>query len=125
MGDRLDGPNSKSSSGLIQSLATIHSLSHCQVEFAKADDPEKVETRILQLAEVQLEAPAEDGEGPTEGAQPGSSSGSGGVTRWRLANVRANRAAAGKGRGLTKKQREAVFEIPVASLRRVNLHLDI
>lgn len=48
-----------------------------------------------------------------------------GVSRWRLADVRANRAAAGKGRGLNKKQRETVIEIPAGALRRVNLHLDL
>lgn len=65
----------------------------------------RVETKILALVE------AEGGEG-------------GGVSRWRLADVRANRSG-GKGRGLNKKQREAVLEIPVAALRRVTLHIDI
>eukprot|EP00887_Chlorella_sp_A99_P005108 scaffold25.g5108.t1 len=48
-----------------------------------------------------------------------------GVTRWRLADVRANRSATGRGRSLTRKQREAEWLIPLAALRRVNLHLDI
>lgn len=46
-----------------------------------------------------------------------------GVTRWRLANVRANRV--GKGRPLNKKQRETVIEIPTAAVRSANLHVDI
>lgn len=66
----------------------------------------RVETKILALVEA-------------EGGGDG-----GGVSRWRLADVRANRSG-GKGRGLNKKQREAVLEIPVASLRRVTLHIDI
>ena len=52
-------------------------------------------------------------------------SGSGEPTsRWRIADVRANRAG-GKGRGLTRKQREAVVVVPLAALRRINLHIDI
>ena len=47
-----------------------------------------------------------------------------GVTRWRLADVRANRQAGGKGRGLNRKQRHAVYELPLDALRRVNLHID-
>ena len=47
-----------------------------------------------------------------------------GVTRWRLADVRANRKG-GKGRALNRKQREQVWDIPLGALRRVNLHLDI
>lgn len=46
-----------------------------------------------------------------------------GMTRWKLADVRANRAG-GKGRGLNRKQRDAVYELPVPALRRVCLHLD-
>lgn len=45
------------------------------------------------------------------------------VTRWRLADVRLNRTA-GKGRGLNRKQRDAVYELPLAAVRRVNLHID-
>ena len=47
-----------------------------------------------------------------------------GVTRWKLADVRANRQSGGKGRGLNRKQRDAVYELPLAVLRRVNLHVD-
>ena len=65
--------------------------------------PPQVDTRVLQLAEHDE---------------------AGGVTRWRLADVRANRAGT-KGRGLSRKQRDQVFEVPLAALRRVNLHLDI
>ncbi|KAI3433874.1 hypothetical protein D9Q98_003676 [Chlorella vulgaris] len=46
-----------------------------------------------------------------------------GVTRWKLADVRANRAGA-KGRPLGKKK-DAVVEIALASISRVNLHVDI
>lgn len=47
-----------------------------------------------------------------------------GLTRWKLADVRANRNQAGKGRGLNRKQRDAVYELPLAAVRRVNLYLD-
>lgn len=46
-----------------------------------------------------------------------------GVTRWQLADVRAN--SPGKGRKLNKKQRETVIELAVADVRKVNLHVDI
>jgi len=46
------------------------------------------------------------------------------ITRWKYADVRANRSL-GKGRGLTKKQKEAIFEIGINSLVSVNLHIDI
>lgn len=45
-----------------------------------------------------------------------------GVTRWRLADVRANKG--GKGRGLNAKQRREVYEVPLSSIIRVNLFLD-
>ncbi|KAL4450678.1 hypothetical protein ABPG77_001034 [Micractinium sp. CCAP 211/92] len=45
------------------------------------------------------------------------------LTRWRLADVRVNRTG-GKGRGLSRKQRDAVFELPLSAIRRVNLHID-
>ncbi|KAL4433703.1 hypothetical protein ABPG75_000144 [Micractinium tetrahymenae] len=45
------------------------------------------------------------------------------LTRWRLADVRANRTG-GKGRGLSRKQRDAVYELPLAAIKRVNLHID-
>lgn len=47
-----------------------------------------------------------------------------GLTRWKLADVRANRNQAGKGRGLNRKQRDAVYELPLIAVRRVNLYLD-
>lgn len=47
------------------------------------------------------------------------------VSRWKLADVRANRAAGGKGKALNKKQRETVVDIPLQHLHRVNLHVDI
>lgn len=45
------------------------------------------------------------------------------LTRWRLADVRANRTG-GKGRGLSRKQRDTLFELPLSAIRRVNLHID-
>ncbi|GAB4821074.1 hypothetical protein N2152v2_008120 [Parachlorella kessleri] len=75
-----------------------------KVEFHSSEDPEKIDTRVFDLVEVDSAA---------------------GMSRWRLANVRANRQQGGKGRGMNKKQREQMFEVPVASLRRVNLHLDL
>ena len=47
---------------------------------------------------------------------------SGGVTRWRLADVRAN--APVKGRKLSKRQREMTFDIPMASITRARIHVD-
>jgi hypothetical protein len=44
---------------------------------------------------------------------------------WKLANVRANREQAGKGRALTRKQKELRAELPLSSLRLVHLHMDI
>ncbi|KAK9823937.1 hypothetical protein WJX72_006504 [[Myrmecia] bisecta] len=47
------------------------------------------------------------------------------TTEWRLADVRANRSGAGKGRTkLTKKAAEQRFTIPVADLQGVRLHMD-
>ncbi|KAH7280217.1 hypothetical protein KP509_37G056300 [Ceratopteris richardii] len=48
-----------------------------------------------------------------------------GKSVWKLANVRANREQAGKGRGLTKKQKEWRMELPLSSLRLVRLFMDI
>lgn len=48
-----------------------------------------------------------------------------GKSLWKLANVRANRDQAGKGRGLTKKQKEWRTELPLSSLRLVRLYMDI
>jgi len=45
------------------------------------------------------------------------------VSKWTLADVRANRS--GKGRLLNKKQRETVIEIPIKDILKVNLHVDI
>lgn len=45
-----------------------------------------------------------------------------GLTTWRLADVRAN--APVKGRGLSKRQRAAVYEIPVASITRARVYVD-
>ena len=43
---------------------------------------------------------------------------------WKIANVRFNREAGGKGRGLTKKQRERRLAIPIGALSMVRLYLD-
>lgn len=45
-----------------------------------------------------------------------------GVTRWRLADVRAN--APVKGRKLSKRQREMTFDIPLAAITRARIHVD-
>jgi ribosome maturation factor RimP len=47
----------------------------------------------------------------------------GGISRWTLADVRANRS--GKGRVLNKKQRETLIEIPIKYILHVNLHVDV
>ena len=44
---------------------------------------------------------------------------------WKLANVRANREQAGKGRVLTRKQKEWRAELPLSSLRLVHLYMDV
>jgi len=72
-----------------------------QVEFANEDD-NGFQTSILEFV----------GLGDT-----------GAMVRWKLADVRANRS--GKGRGLNKKQRETIIEIPASAIRSVNLHVDI
>jgi len=46
------------------------------------------------------------------------------TSTWHLADVRANRPD-GKGRKLSKKKLEAEIVIPVANIKKVNLHLDI
>lgn len=43
-------------------------------------------------------------------------------TQWKLADVRAN--VPGKGRPLTKKQKEQMFDLPLDQLVRVRLHID-
>jgi ribosome maturation factor RimP len=60
----------------------------------------KVVTRVMDLVDVDVE-----------------------VSRWRLADVKAN--SPGKGRSLNKKMREQVHEINIDKLKRVNLHIDI
>jgi ribosome maturation factor RimP len=45
-----------------------------------------------------------------------------GSTQWRLADVKVNRT--GKGRGLNRQQRDELYDIPLANLRYVRLHLD-
>ena len=46
------------------------------------------------------------------------------VSVWKYADVKANRAL-GKGRGLSKKQKEMKIEIPLGDLVSVNLHIDL
>ena len=49
-----------------------------------------------------------------------------GVATWRVADVRANRAAsAKKGQPLPKKVRERRLALPLDAMRRVNLHIDV
>lgn len=67
-------------------------------------------TTVLQFQGVDID----DGQGEET---------AGGVSRWTLADVRANRS--GKGRVLNKKQRETVIEIPIKDIVQVNLHVDI
>ena len=45
-----------------------------------------------------------------------------GTTEWRLAEVKAN--APMKGRKMSKKQKDLRFNIPVASLVRIRIHVD-
>lgn len=45
-----------------------------------------------------------------------------GETVWKLAEVRANNP--GKGRGMNKKQKEARFNIPLASVSRIRVFVD-
>jgi len=45
-----------------------------------------------------------------------------GLTVWKLADVKAN--APGKGRGMSKKQREARFEISLSSVSRIRVFVD-
>ena len=45
-----------------------------------------------------------------------------GSSRWKLADVKAN--SPGKGRRLSKKMREQQIVLPIACLKKVNLHID-
>ena len=46
-----------------------------------------------------------------------------GTTQWNLADVRVNRGD--KGRPMTKKQKSLRFDLPISSIRRVNLYVDM
>ena len=46
------------------------------------------------------------------------------TTVWAFADVRANRSM-GKGRGLSKKQKDMEFTIPIENIISVNIHLDV
>ena len=46
------------------------------------------------------------------------------LSLWKFADVRAHRAL-GKGRGLSKKQKESIYEIEKDDFVRVNLHIDL
>lgn len=48
-----------------------------------------------------------------------------GSSQWALANVRVNRKGGKGSQQLSKKQREQRFDIPLRSLRRCNLYLDL
>lgn len=78
-----------------------------RVKFAY-EDGNGVQTNILEFVELGRKEELGDAEA---------------MVRWKLADVRANRS--GKGRGLNKKQRETIIEIPVSAIRNVNLHVDI
>ncbi len=82
-----------------------------------------VETKILSYVDTVgggCEATSADDVGGSGDAEGGPM-----VTRWRLADVRENKAKKGKGRTLNKKEREGIIEIPMRSLRSVRLHIDI
>lgn len=87
----------------------------------------KVPEELERFAELPMRV---EYDGPEEGADVLSQvlqyqeiSGDGAVTRWKLADVRANRT--GKGKPLNKKQRETVIEIDVGAIKQINLHVDI
>lgn len=48
-----------------------------------------------------------------------------GVTTWKVADVRANRAGMKKGQVMSKKTRERRLSLPVADLLKVHLHIDV
>lgn len=48
-----------------------------------------------------------------------------GSAKWKLADVRLNRELAGKGRGLTRKQRDWRVDLPFESIRLVRLYIDL
>merc|ERR1711976_39219 len=73
-----------------------------QVEYQQPDS--NVDTRVLRLLEYD------------DAAQS---------TKWGLADVAVNKKGKKKGQGLNRKERDMVFEIPVPSIRRVRLHLDM
>lgn len=48
-----------------------------------------------------------------------------GSATWKVANVRINREVAGKGRGLTKKQRERRMQVLFGDVEIVRVYVDI
>lgn len=48
-----------------------------------------------------------------------------GCAKWKLADVRLNRDLAGKGRGLTRKQRDWRVDLPFESIQLVRLYIDL
>lgn len=86
----------------------------------------KVPEELPRFAELPMRVEYEGPEGAdvlSQVLQYQDMSDAGTVTRWKLADVRANRT--GKGRPLNKKQRETVIEIPVSAIKQTNLHVDI
>lgn len=74
-----------------------------QVKYKEDDESDTTVVRIFNFIDIQEEE--------------------GGKATWRLADVRANRP--GKGRGLSKREREKVYTIPIASIQHVCLHVDM
>jgi hypothetical protein len=48
-----------------------------------------------------------------------------GVTSWKVADVRLNRAGLKKGQPMSKKTKERRVTLKLADVRKVNLHIDI
>lgn len=73
-----------------------------RVQFLREDG--KVDTKVLRLKEYDAE---------------------GEMTTWGLADVAVNKQGKKKGQGLNRKERDAEWRIPVATLQEVRVHLDI
>eukprot|EP00192_Tetraselmis_astigmatica_P013695 CAMPEP_0117673162 /NCGR_PEP_ID=MMETSP0804-20121206/14319_1 /TAXON_ID=1074897 /ORGANISM="Tetraselmis astigmatica, Strain CCMP880" /LENGTH=324 /DNA_ID=CAMNT_0005481869 /DNA_START=72 /DNA_END=1046 /DNA_ORIENTATION=+ len=48
-----------------------------------------------------------------------------GTTNWGLADVAANKQGKKKGQGLNRKERDMRFDVPVANIKSVRVHLDV
>jgi len=49
----------------------------------------------------------------------------GGSAKWKVADVRLNRDLAGKGRGLTRKQKDWRVNLPFETIQLVRLYIDL